>query len=384
MNRERGFTTLTVTLMLVSILVSVSVFIGKALVSEKRIALNEIEYRVAYAAAEKGVGEAVAWLKVSGSATTIPSGSVNTSAGSATYQVTIAQDVPVTGVNEIVSTATLPGGGQTRISMQVAETSILNPNNSGPAAPVMINGTAPLNGNITIVANPNGGGTGVPVSVWSKDAVNIGGSALTCGQHEYKNGGCTTSNSYSYKQGASSVIGADIVANDPGFPSDMFDYVFGEPDSAAAWERINAKATAIVSSCTDPLLTGSAGFFIVEGGGGCTFGTIGSPTNPVILLVKNSNVKMNAKSKFYGLLFSYDSDPDNEPSYSISTNGDADVYGSLLANHDNVAVTNGNFGFIYDEQIICDISGCVNSSLGTGGSNPFISIDVIPGSWKDW
>ncbi|OIN10367.1 hypothetical protein [Oceanisphaera psychrotolerans] len=92
---------------------------------------------------------------------------------------------------------------------------------------------------------------------------------------------------------------------------------------------------------------------------------------------------MNAKSKFYGLLFSYDSDPDN-PSFSISANGGAQVYGSLLANHDNVTSMNGDFGFIYDEEIICDISGCVNSSLGTGGSNPFISLDIIPGSWKDW
>ncbi|OIN10368.1 PilX N-terminal domain-containing pilus assembly protein [Oceanisphaera psychrotolerans] len=240
MNRERGFTTLTVTLMLVSILVSVSVFIGKALVSEKRIALNEIEYRVAYAAAEKGVAEAIAMLKVDATASSA-SGTVNSSAAQASYSVTMTSNATTAGVTDILSVATLPGGGETRVSMQVAETSILNPDNSGPAAPIIINGTAPLNGNITIVANPNGSGTGVPVSIWSKDAVNIGGSALTCGQHEYKNGGCTTSNAYSYKQGASSVIGADIVANDPGFPSDMFDYVFGEPDSAAAWEHITAK-----------------------------------------------------------------------------------------------------------------------------------------------
>ncbi len=383
MNKVNGFTTLTVTLMLVSILVAVSVFIGKALVSEKRIALNEIEYRVAYATAEKGVAEAVAMIKVDSTVSSV-SGTVNSSSAQASYNVDIT-DSAMAGVIDIISTATLPGGGQTRISMQVAERGILNPDNSGPAAPMMINGTAPLNGNITIVANPNGSGKGVPVSVWSKDTVNIGGNAKTCGMEEYKENGCTTKNSYSYNQGATPVIGADIVANDPGFPSDMFDYVFGEPDSAAAWEHIYAKATAIVSSCSDPLLTGGAGFFIVEGSSGtCTFGTVGSPTSPVILLVKDANVVMNGGSVFHGLLFSYDSDPDNTPDYTLSAAGGATIYGSLLANHDGVKLTGGTFKFIYDEGVICDLSGCVNSSLGTGSSNPFISIDIIPGSWKDW
>ncbi|WP_107850830.1 pilus assembly PilX family protein [Oceanimonas marisflavi] len=384
MNRHNGFTTLAVTLILVSILVAVSAFIGKVLVSEKRITLNEIDYRVAMAAAEQGMAEAIAWLNVSDSVTTLPAGTVSTSSGTATYQVTIAEDVPINGVREIVSTATLASGAQSRVSVQVAESGVLNPNTSGPAAPLIISGTAPLNGNITIVANPNGSGKGVPVSVWSKDAVTIGGSALTCGLHEYKNGGCTTNNAYSHKQGSSTVIRSDIVDNDPGFPSDMFDYVFGEPDSAAAWEKLNAKATAIVSSCTDPLLSGGAGFFIVEGAANCTFDTIGSSTAPVILLVKDSSVVMNASSKFYGILFSYDSDPAAAPAYNIKVNGGAEFYGSLLANHDSVTMANGTFSFIYNEDIICDLSACASSGLGSGSSNPFISIDVIPGSWKDW
>ncbi|WP_116475055.1 pilus assembly PilX N-terminal domain-containing protein [Zobellella maritima] len=383
MRKVNGFTTLTVSLLLVSILVAVSAFIGKVLVSDKRIALNEIEYRVAFAAAEKGIAEAIAELKVDSAATAV-SGSVASSSAQATYNVTMAANGATPGVTDIVSTATMDNGAQTRISVQVAESSVLNPNNSGPAAPLIISGTTPLNGNITIVANPNGSGKGVPVSVWSKNAVNISGSALTCGLDEYTNGGCTTNNAYSYKQGASTVINSDIVANDPGFPSDMFDYVFGEPDSAGAWKNINAKATAIISSCTDPQLTGGAGFFIIEGAASCAFDSIGSASAPVILLVKDSSVVMNANSKFYGLLFSYDSNPSDASSYNIKVNGGAEFYGSLLANHDSVTLANGNFGFIYSEDIICDFSGCDSSSLGSGSSNPFISLGVIPGSWKDW
>ena len=59
-----GFTTLVVTLILLSILVAVSAFIGKVLIADKRLTLNEIEYRVAMAAAEKGIAEAMAALKI--------------------------------------------------------------------------------------------------------------------------------------------------------------------------------------------------------------------------------------------------------------------------------------------------------------------------------
>ncbi|GAA3708715.1 hypothetical protein GCM10022421_14750 [Oceanisphaera sediminis] len=377
MHKVNGFTTLTVTLMLVSILISVSVFIGKALVSEKRIALNEIEYRLAYAAAEKGVAEAMATLKVSGAATTIPSGSISTSAATASYQVTIAQDVPVSGVKEIVSIATLANGGTTTISVQVAERSILNPNNSGPAAPLLVGGASTgISGNMTVVGNPNGGGPGIPVAIWSGEDISGGGSMQTCHLGDYDSGsGCSAS--ISTKSGGTVVFGTDVVDNDPDFPTDMLEYMFGY--GAGDWDKIEAMATGIASSCND---VAPPGFFIVDGGSGCDLGNItSSASSPAIVIVKDADVTANGGDKFYGLLFSYDSDPTDATEFDVKLNGGAQIFGAISTNHggDNL---NGTFDAVYDAGVLCTLTNCDGSGGGVG--NPFISLSTIPGSWKDW
>ena len=92
-------------------------------------------------------------------------------------------------------------------------------------------GNIPLNGNFTVVANPNSAGKGVPVSVWSKITIdNLSGTAATCQLGEYLLAGdnCTGADVISSSAGK----GADIVDNDPLFPSDVFQYVFGVPSDA--------------------------------------------------------------------------------------------------------------------------------------------------------
>lgn len=380
MNKVNGFTTLTITLMLVSILVSVSVFIGKALVSEKRIALNEIEFRVAHAAAEKGIAEAMAWLKVDSTASSA-SGTVTSSAAQASYSVTMTPNAITPGVTDILSVATLPSGGQTRISVQVAERSILNPNNSGPAAPLVVAGTLPANGNITIVGNPNGGGPGVPVSLWSDKTVNMDGSAQTCSQQAYA-AGCTKNNAYSYKDGSNTVKGPDIVENDAGFPDDLVDYLFGEPDTFDGWINIEKRATAIVDSCNDPLISGGAGLFIVEGASDCTLSPMGDKSAPVMIVIKDSTLTINGNGSFYGLIFAYDSDLADGNDYKIKLNGDTKFYGSMISNYNEIELPSGNYDSIYDQEVMCNLSAC-NGTSGGGGS-PFVSLDTVPGSWKDW
>lgn len=380
-SRHNGFTTLAVTLILLSILVAVSAFIGKVLIADKRLTLNEIEYRVAMAAAEKGIAEAMAELKVNPAATAI-SGSIATAAANGSYQVTISPN-GVADVTDIISVATLDSGTTATVTVQVAERGILNPNNSGPAAPLLVAGTLPANGTITIVANPNGGGPGVPVSIWSAGDVNIGGNATTCGLDEYQNGGCNKENAYSYKSGSESIIGPDIVANDPDFPDDLVDYVFGEPDTAEGWARIESRATAIVNSCADPRITGGAGVFIVENVSGCTIGSIGSRAAPVVLITKDSNLTINANSQVYGLVFAYDSNPADGDNYEIKINGGAEFFGMMLANHNNIDLPNGTYAAIYDPEVLCNINFCNGGGSGPGG-NPFVAISHVPGSWKDW
>ncbi|GAA3547216.1 PilX N-terminal domain-containing pilus assembly protein [Zobellella aerophila] len=375
-NRVKGFTTVTITLLLVSILVAVSAFIGKVLVSEKRIALNEIEYRVAFAAAEKGVASAMAELKVNPTATVL-SGAVAISSAQASYSVTMTPNGAATGVTDVVSVATLDTGGQTTVSVQLAERSILNPNSSGPAAPLLVGGASTgISGNMTVVANPNGGGPGVPVSVWSGKDISGGGSMQTCHLGDYASGsGCSAS--ISTKSGGTVVFDTDVVDNDPDFPADMLEYIFGY--GAGDWDKIEAMATAVVTSCSE---VNAPGFFIVDGGGECDLsGVTSSASSPAIVIVKDANVKANGGDKFYGLLFSYDSDPTDATVFNLKLNGGAQIFGAISTNHggDNL---NGTFDAVYDAGVFCILTNCDSSGGGVG--NPFVSISTIPGSWKDW
>ncbi|MBL1376847.1 hypothetical protein [Zobellella iuensis] len=379
--RRRGFTTLALTLILLSILAAVSAFIGKVLIADKRLTLNEIEYRVAMAAAEKGISEAMAELRVN-PATTAISGGIASASASGSYQVTITPN-GVANVTDMVSVATLATGTVATVSVQVAARGILNPAHSGPAAPLLVAGTFPANGTITVVANPNGGGPGIPVSIWSAGKVDIGGNATTCGLDEYHHGGCNKDNAYSYKAGGETLIGPDIVANAADFPGDLVDYVFGEPDSAAGWARIEARATAIVNSCSDPRITGGAGVFIVEKVQHCTIGSIGTQAAPVVLIIKDSQLTINANSQVYGLVFAYDSDPSGGDEYKITINGGAKLFGMMLVNHNNIDLPNGNYAAIYDPKVLCHINDCDEGGPGAGGS-PFVALGYVPGSWKDW
>lgn len=375
-NKGSGFATLTITLVLVSMLVAVSVFIGKVLIADKRITLNEIEYRVALAAAEKGIAEAMAQLKVNPAASGV-SGSLSTSAATASYTVTMTQGVPISSAWQLESVATLPNGGGTTVSVQVVERGILNPANAGPAAPLVVGGTSTgISGNMTVVANPNGGGPGVPVSVWSGDNISGAGSMQTCHLEDYNGSDCA--NTLSTKSGGTVIFDSDVVDNDPDFPSDLLGHVFGY--GTDEWDKLEAMATAIVSSCSD---IGSSGFYIVDGAGECDIGQIvSSAQSPVIALVKDANIKANGGNQFYGLLFSYDSDPASAPDYTLKLNGNAKIFGAITTNHggDNL---NGTFDAVYDQQVICNLRHC-NGHTGGSAVSPFVRLMIVPGSWKDW
>lgn len=381
-NTQRGFATLTITLVLVSMLVAVSVFIGKVLISDKRITLNEIEYRVAMAAAEKGIADAMALLKVDATATSV-SGSLSTSAATASYLVTMIPESPISNAWQLESRVTLDplanpvSSSDYMVSVQVAERSILNPANAGPAAPLLVGGASTgISGNMTVVANPNGGGPGVPVSVWSGKDISGGGSMQTCQLGDYNGSGCA--DTLSTKSGGTVIFGSDVVDNDPEFPTDLLSHVFGY--GADEWDKLAAMATDIVSSCSS---IDSPGFYIVDGAGSCSVDQITSSADkPVIVLVKDANVTANGGKKFYGLIFSYDSDLSDDDNYTVTLNGNAQVFGAITTNHggDNL---NGTFDAVYDQQVMCNITYCDGNSMGNGG-NPFVNLMIIPGSWKDW
>jgi hypothetical protein len=202
--------------------------------------------------------------------------------------------------------------------------------------------------------------------VWSKVTIDTPqGSSATCQIQEFtKNGDCSSS-SISYKD----VKGPDIVDNDPSFPADVFQYVFGVPTNDHG--TIKAQATQR-TDCSN--LAGLQGIVWVTGS--CTIsGTIGSPTTPIILVVETGDYQMNANSKFYGLVFAFDP---NGNAGSITANGGAQFYGSIISN-DAVSMginINGTFDMIYSTDLIGQIT--------SPGNTQFKPMARIPASWADY
>lgn len=366
MRRSLGFTTFTVTLLLITILIGVSLLVGKLMVVDRRITLNEVQYRQALALAELGIADGIGRLaydtswRTSGSGTTV-------SSATGSYTLTALNDTAL-NVGSVVVTpvrvraqATL-ADTTTRAAVEVKTVSV-NVLAGTPAAPLTVAGGMVIGGNFTAVANPNGGGLGVPLSVWTNDDVGGHGSWQTCHQGDYSVGCSSNLSDNSHKN-------SDIKDNDPDFPTDLVWYLFNQPDTEEGWLNLEALAVQRVNDCNG-LTAASSGLIIVDGD--CAMpGEIGSVASPVILIVRDGALTMNGGSVFNGLIFGYSSDPATIVP-DAKANGTATVNGALVANFP-LEITSGTFNAVYDASVL--------QNLGSGAA--FKRINIIPGSWRDW
>lgn len=259
----------------------------------------------------------------------------------------------------------------TTVTQGVYFNSQLFPGPPGGPPPLMGAGNIPLNGNFTVVANPNGGGTGVPVSLWSKSVVSAPqGSSITCQLGEYQSGSC--SSDYLSKK---DVKGVDIVDGDTtNFPPDMFQYVFGIPGSS--YDLVKNNSNVIQRADCTGLDANSTGVYWITGD--CTIpsnATYGQPGKPLALIVESADFRMNANSTFYGLVFAFD--PAGNAG-SMTMNGGATFHGSLLSN-DTVSMginINGTFNLLWNKEVMDAL---------TNEDNSFLKLMArIPGSWSDY
>lgn len=365
----RGFATLTVTLLVVVFVTALSLMSGKMLVAEQRVAANEMRYREAMAAAQGGLDAALAQLETNRAWRTTVS-----SAGSTAYSASFGADTQVsagsatlTVVNITSVGSSADGQGSATVRQQAVITSVVA---STPDAPLTLAPATEVTGNFTVVANPNGGGPGVPLSVWADNDVEIDGSGQTCGQQEYAFGTCDSS-PYS----SSGNQGADIVDTGP-FPSDLFNYVFGVPNSTAGMAVLEGKAKAILNSCSG-LDDTTTGFYIVDGDCDSNKAQIGKEASPVLLLIRNGVIKFTGVTKIFGLIFSYGSYPADGTAYDLSLAGTVVLNGALIVNHPVVGgelKVNGTFDTVFNASALQQIQ--------TGPQ--FTVVSRVPGSWRDW
>lgn len=283
-----------------------------------------------------------------------------------------------------------------------------------PSVPLVSQNSLPATGSAEVVPNPNGGGVGVPLSIWANTnpacppldsdgeteglPVTQQGSFVTCELQEWycvdgTNGtvncdsipadgrcpgqnasACTCSTSGDYfpetiteKPNGSGVPGPDIMV-DPLFPCDLFEFYFGVP--SAEYQTVKADAT-VIDDCSI-LDDTSTGFFWFSGDT-CTLPSVaGSIDNPIILVSAAEDLTdFTGIKEFFGILYISDVEDTGSPA-SFKPGGGAVVYGAAIV--DVVfppSGYSGNFKVVYNEAGVLNAGGL--SSLGG-----------LAGGWRDF
>jgi hypothetical protein len=256
-----------------------------------------------------------------------------------------------------------------------------------PAVPLTAKNTFPASGSAEIVANPNGGGVGVPISLWMNQNTQCppaggdldlsGGSWGSCEAHEWYETeripddiecpgscSCAVNESLSTTHGGSPVIGIDFVL-DENFPCDLFQFYFGTPRDN--YESVKGFAK-VLSDC-DSLGPGSSGIYWISGSS-CNIQSnvvIGSAYAPVLLISAAGVTSLQGGATIFGVL--YVSDVEKSAAY-FESRGNNIAYGQVILDA-AFGSYNGTFQVIYNENLITRVSG-------TGG------LGNVPGGWADF
>lgn len=233
--------------------------------------------------------------------------------------------------------------------------------------PIAAVSSIPLSGNYTIIANPNGGGSGVPVSAWSKSAITPGGSFTSCNLGDYVDDNVCSSSEALSKNG---LTGPDLIASDPDFPDDLFKFLFGVANTD--YQQIKNQAT-IVTDCSTQLTASSSGLIWVTDAACNPGGDVGSAASPVLLVGDvgaTGKITINANDDFYGLLFMFT--PGTPPTAGeLKTNGTAHIHGAVFA-YDELKL-NGNFILEFDEAVLTALKNDPSSR----------TLARVSGAWTD-
>lgn len=282
-----------------------------------------------------------------------------------------------------------------------------------PAAPLIAAASSAL-GAAEIVPNPDGGGFGVPISIWTKGNAQVpasgGASFATCHLGEWLANGapedpvsgiCSNCNcrtlcpGYGLLSGKSDAAcsggngpfeGEDILDNDGGvvisdanpqvqnvlpqdFPTSLFAYVFGvdcnQTYSAGCDEATNylASAQQLGTGCSS--LNDSSGGLYWNRSGSCSLNVaqIGSLERPVVL-VSDTAVSIQASTKFFGIIFV-------RGDITSAFSGNGKVYGSVIL-EGNASMTGGP-SIVYNKAVLANMRN----------SPDFVRYGAIPGSWSD-
>ena len=366
MKNQRGAMVLLSVVLLLIMVTLVTLYTGRIKSFEHKIMLNAQNKQLAFSAAESGLMRSFGVLSEDKSwdgaalTETLDSDSTFTASGSRANIVRASTTMTLISLNSTGISA--DGLSSVTVNEQALKYSILA---NLPDVPLIVAGGLAASGDFEVVANPNGGGKGVPLSVWTDALVDMSGSGNTCGQQEFSDGACSSS-PYSEKGFKDS----DIVDSDPDFPDDLMEYLFNIPE--AEWPTLHSEAEQTLADCST-LGAGSVGLIWVDGDCSLNAGKIvGSESDPVILVVTDGDITMNGGAIINGIVFSFRK-PGTITDFDLSMIGSSGVNGSVISNHP-VGLSSGTYNSVYDADVLAQIET----------HDAFQRIARVPGSWRDF
>jgi hypothetical protein len=416
-NYQQGLATVIVAIVLLVIMTLMVLFAARVGVFDVRMAANEARYKEAFVTAEAGLdystqrfsseftrlydgtdagtaGTSLATIVANSQVTsnTEPDGT-SPEPGDPYFTVTVTDTGATYGsvpIYEFVSTGIgSDGTGTATVRRQITMASVFG--GTVPDVPVIVGGAVGTGGNFNVVANPNGAGEGVPVSIWSSDDISGTNSSATCHFEFYDGNNAQCSNPSGNTENIS--MGGDLAAlsplvshdpsvpdllpNDPNFPSDLFAFIFGVP--TAQWALKYAEADANGQAVTSCAAINAAGvnagvnFPLWWVSGECTIsGTIGSIANPVIIVVDDNAFKGTGNNQVNGIVYLFDN-PTNAAQPSAQLGGTMEIRGSYVSDVGGAAMQ-GSYSVVYDPNLV--------ASFQSNGSN--YNFAYIPASWRDF
>jgi len=375
-SKQVGAITVVMAMTMLGLALASTLYTAKVKMLDVRIANAEIRKNEAILSAESGLKRAIIQLDVENVDTAIISANITTSDIDFEVSYSFIDSFETDGdCPKIVRFIGLNSVGQSRDGTGTrthAQKIALLPFTCGtPDSAITVAGSIGIGGAFTVGANPNGGGVGVPLSVWSNDEVTLGGNGATCGLEEFDGGYCPGS-PYS----DSTLEAADILDNDTtGFPDDLLDYTFGIASANFQELKDQAEVLSDCSTLPNPSPTNiTTGFYWIEGDCTITSAIVGSVDEPVIIVVEDGLTKLAGGATIYGLVFAFETTP-GSGSGGVQIVGTNTIRGAFISNHD-IDISGGTFNTRYDADVLENISQ---------GSGPKLStVEIIPGSWKDF
>ena len=321
---QRGGTLLTVVVLLLTLTSVATFYTGKVKSFEYKILLNSQNQFQAHNVAEMGLARAISELieHTGWTGETLE----RILPGLGTFAVlgamqSIEKESTTMQLFTVSSQGSSPDG---LVSLAVEEQLLRYPVLANlPDAPFIVAGGFGSSGRFSVVANPNGAGNGIPLSVWSDLSVDLS-HGISCGLYEYDQGNCDT-DAYSNAW----VRGADILDNDGNFPTDLFEYLFNLP--MTDWPLLEIEANTLTSDCSG-LNNDTSGLVWIDGD--CVIVNakhIGNINNPVILIVCDGSLTMHAESQITGMVYLFRR-PGTVGPFEVAMDDKARIMGSLVAN----------------------------------------------------